>query len=694
MRYVLCLILSCCMTTFMSAQLRNLEIFNEEYPQVGYFRIAEFSIRQHYYGKDSLYEEWRDRMSDMSGIMGKTEYEELLRDNPHEQIYDWFCRFKKDFPEKFVIVHLNGRGRIPNYKIKKFSPGHWLYFEGSDVMDGLPSKSDIRYDKEAWIKVEKPSCFRMDNGSKFRNPDDITLVKRNPDGSFDWNYAEYVRLLEVKGDSIRISRGMFGSEPKAFKAGETYAAPHVMGGPWEKTSNMVWYYNLSTECPVDRNGKTCADILIDEYSSNFAEGGRWSMFDGVQFDVMTAVPTTGYHEKRKALGQRADVNMDGIQDDGMIDGVQTFGIGSFDFLKRLREAVGPDKLIMADGREAGCQKNGAGILNGVEMEGVPEQRPFGYVTWSTTYNMLEIWKGLSAFPAFNYSAFRYNSPDRLSEKELLQYCRLAFAQSVFTDSFLLCSSSTTESGIPEFGKVFHDESGNPLPVGWLGKPLGQPEHFADRYPDLLSGGSGSGFPEKLLTSDKGLFRFDTSGFNAEFKIKGKTVRISPVSKEKPEFGFTINNVPYSENGVYVEITLRSCGLSGKYPSGYNREMAVYAKGAEERYMKMLATLTDEPFKYRFYFSDSYDFMTDKKLTFDRDDDGMIDLVFVVRDTDRPLEISDISIKDAPEVIAREFEHGSVMANLSGNDFEWKEKNVTVPSKDAVFLIGNGGQNER
>ena len=111
-------------------------------------------------------------------------------------------------------------------------------------------------------------------------------------------------------------------------------------------------------------------------------------------------------------------------------------------------------------------------------------------------------------------------------------------------------------------------------------------------------------------------------------------------------------------------------------------------------MKMLATLTDEPFKYRFYFSDSYDFMTDKKLTFDRDDDGMIDLIFVVRDTDRPLEISDISIKDAPEVIAREFEHGSVMANLSGNDFEWKEKNVTVPSKDAVFLIGNGGQNER
>ena len=105
-------------------------------------------------------------MSDLSGIMGKTEYEELLRGNPYEQIYDWFCKFKRDYPEKFVMVHLNGRGRIPNYRLEKFSPGHWLYFEGSDVLDNLPSEAEPKYEKETWIRVKNPSCFRMDNGKK------------------------------------------------------------------------------------------------------------------------------------------------------------------------------------------------------------------------------------------------------------------------------------------------------------------------------------------------------------------------------------------------------------------------------------------------------------------------------------------------------------------------------------------------
>ena len=68
---------------------------------------------------------------------------------------------------------------------------------------------------------------------------------------------------------------MFHSEGRAFEAGKTYAAPHVMGGPWEKTYNMVWYYNLSTVCPRDAQGKSCADVLLEELSANFAEGGRW-----------------------------------------------------------------------------------------------------------------------------------------------------------------------------------------------------------------------------------------------------------------------------------------------------------------------------------------------------------------------------------------------------------------------------------
>src|SRR5690606_27531304 len=115
-----------------------------------------------------------------------------------------------------VIVHLNGRGRIPNYRIQKFSPGHWLYFEGSDVKTDLPSRDNAGYEKEVWIEVADPDRFRVDNGSKMNTKDDITLVRRNKDGSLDWEHAEYVRLLEKDGNSIKIQRAMFGSKPIKF----------------------------------------------------------------------------------------------------------------------------------------------------------------------------------------------------------------------------------------------------------------------------------------------------------------------------------------------------------------------------------------------------------------------------------------------------------------------------------------------
>lgn len=162
-------------------------------------------------------------MAELSGIMGKTEYEELLRDNPHEQIYTWFKRFKEEYPEKFVVVHMNGRGRIPNYRLEKFSPGHWLYFEGSDVQTSLPAATESKYRKEVWIEVDDPSHFRMDNGMHFNRPDDITLVRKKADGTFDWEHAEYVRLIEIRGNQLLIQRAMFHSEGRAFEAGKTYA---------------------------------------------------------------------------------------------------------------------------------------------------------------------------------------------------------------------------------------------------------------------------------------------------------------------------------------------------------------------------------------------------------------------------------------------------------------------------------------
>lgn len=644
------------------AQIQELEIIKEEYPRAGYFRVAEFAIRSQYQHESNGYKKWRDRFSDLSGIMGKTEYEELLRNNPYDLIWSWFRKYKKDFPDKFVIVHLNGRGRIPNYRIEEFSAGHWLYFEGADVLDDLPAGDNYDYSNEVWVRVSDPSHFRMDNGMKFKTPDDISLVQRKADGSFDWEKAEYVRLMDIQGDRIKIKRGMFGSEPLEFKAGQVYAAPHVMGGPWGQTANMVWYYNLSTECPKDEKGRTCADVLVEELSSNFKKGGRWDIFDGVQFDVMTSVPTTGYHERRRALGQRADVNMDGRQDDGIINGVQTFGLGSYNYLTRLREAIGPDKFIMADGREEGCQKSGNCMLNGVEMEGLPEQRPFGYINWSSTYNILNHWQNLTAEPSLNYIALRYNNPDRLSREELFQYYRLAFAQSMFTNSPMIVSSWTSLQGIPDLNELFGMEK-TERPVGWLGKPAGEVEYPAfdpiEEYEHKLAERK-----SEVEKSDDGVWT------------------VSPVQGQKT-MSFAMEALPYEKEQLCLEFKMRSAGKSENYPEGYNRAFTIVMNGNTTRYMKMLGVLTSEWNTYRFYISNTYDYMTDKELVYNPKGEKKVFLYFDITDTDLPVEVKDIRISTAPEIVTREFEKGKVYANLSSEPYTID--GYTIPSKDALFI---------
>lgn len=666
--------------------LKGLEIFSENYPRAGYFRVAEFTIRQNYKDQPDKYKEWRDRFSDLSGILGKTEHEELIRNNPHEQIWNWFNRYKKDFPNKFVIVHMNGRGRIPNYRLDKFSAGHWLYFEGADVQTDLPGRGG-NFEKDVWIKVANPDKFQLDNGARRRSKDDITLVRKNKDGSFDWEHAEYVRLLEKDGDRIKIRRAMFGSKPLEFSKDNTYAAPKVMEGPWGETQNMVWYYNLSTHCPKDKNGKTCADILLEELAGNFKKGGRWQHFDGVQFDVMMGEPIMGAHASRRALGQWPDVNMDGVEDKGIVDGLQSYGIGVFDFVSRLRKAVGPDKIIAADGRNVASQQVGNKAFNGAEMEGFPSQEPRGFVHWSTPINLLDFWRGVTGEPYFNYAAFRYDGPHHIDKKDLLAHYRLAFAGTAFTDSFILANSWTTRDGIPDIHEVF-GLSKTEKPTGWLGKPIGEGVHLAGTEPysgsDLL-GGRGKPVQASILDTGSNAPYLSVAKNTIARLNSGGALELEPVgSADGLRFG--IKNIPFEQEQVYIELTMRSGKIDQRYPEGYLRSASFILNGIRRpKETVNMVKMNGDWFTYRIYFGNAFDTKTKEPIVYNRKGEKVVDLEIVVHDALGTVEISEVAVNNAPEIVYRDFEHGTVVANLSAQDFVWKDRNLTIPAKDALFV---------
>jgi hypothetical protein len=65
--------------------------------------------------------------------------------------------------------------------------------------------------------------------------------------------------------------------------------------------------------------------------------------------------------------RRGDLNGDGLGDDGLFDGMDTYGQGLFEFYDRMGKRLGKDRLVLAD---SNVTKLGPfDSLNGMEIEG-------------------------------------------------------------------------------------------------------------------------------------------------------------------------------------------------------------------------------------------------------------------------------------------------------------------------------------
>ena len=158
------------------------------------------------------------------------------------------------------------------------------------------------------------------------------------------------------------------------------------------------------------------------------------------------------------------------------------------------------------------------------------------------------------------------------------------------------------------------------------------------------------------------------------------------SAERENIEFRLFDVPYHDKQAYIEITLRSVQENPNYPDGYNRMLQVLSVGNEQRYKIMLLPVTNNWNTYRIYFCDTYDLMLDMPIEFCREGHDKLELLFRITDVIDPVEIASITVQNAPEVIYREFEKGHVIANLSADSYYYEPLGVTVPSKDALFLL--------
>jgi hypothetical protein len=473
-------------------------LLGADYPRVFFFRAAEGAARR----PQTTFEAWEAEFSRLMGIMGKCLDEEVLGTEARNP--DFFTRFKQRHPHQAVLLHFNGNARDPRYHAGHYHPGHWIYRRATRILTDVPAESGL-----TTIQVEDARDFRTETGRYRTSNDDIALFGIAADGKHDWDHCEQVQLVSVDTatNTIVVRRGCYGTKPLTFPAGRSRAAAHAVEGPWGKNNHLMWYYNYATHCPQDAQGRTCSDLLVEDLTAWFGPGGKLAAFDGLEFDVM-------FHQTH------GDTDGDGEVDDGVVCGMNRYGIGVIEFAGKLRERMGNDFLILADGAlgPGGVRSQRAwGLMNGIESEGWPNLNDWDFDDWSGGLNRHRFWQANAHPPAFSYINHKWIQPVPGSPGETttpdVPYSRhrLAFAAAQFTDA-MLCysfppprdtdddlrewdrhrasmprSQSHSQTGRGQLGIWDEFRAGVENRLGWLGRPEGPAIHLAAATPNLLAG---------------------------------------------------------------------------------------------------------------------------------------------------------------------------------------------------------------
>lgn len=541
-----------------AAPASDLMLLGPDYPCVFFFRACESGPSR----KGMTYEQWEGDFGRLMGIMGKCLDEEVAGRGAHNP--EWFSRFKHDNPRQMVLLHFNGNARDPRFETEHYFPGHWIYRAATMIVADVPAAVG-----ESVIRVEDAGDFRTEAGRYLNANDDIALVGIISDGTHDWSHCEQVQLVSVDrtAKTLRVKRGCYGTHPLAFKAGQARAAAHEVEGPWGKTNHFLWFYNFSSLCPKDAEGKTCADRLVDDVVGWFGKGGRLAAFDGLEFDVM-------FNDTH------GDTDGDGVEDDGILGGLNRYGIGMTDFARQLRERLGPGRIIQGDGAlgPGGVHSQRAfGLLNGIESEGFPNLNDWAFDDWSGGLNRHAFWRA-NAYPsAFSYINHKWVAPvpgkpgeHRDAEVPFARH-RLAFAAAQFTDAMICYSTQPPRESKDRMGIWDEFVCGTENRLGWLGKPLGPTVRLAADASDRLGTPMGDALASRIF-----------GAVSARATEAGVTVSATDPSAK--ELSFSIQGVPVSGADLTVFATL--CGEPRKgYPANMGRYAELEVSGGAQTLMK-------------------------------------------------------------------------------------------------------------
>ncbi len=594
------------------------------------------------------YTEWEPIFAQFGGIVGKALQEERS-DNVGPQTVDYFTRYKTKYPNKLVLLHLNGRARLPRFETQGWSAGWWLYRAGSVLTSAVNAEDTV-------LKVASTNPFRLRADAYGSIGDDIVIAPKGAGGKPDFTAAEQVRLSAINTTSktLTVVRGKYGTTARSFPNG-AYLAPHEYAGPWSAVDDRVWLYNLSTLCPPDPSGKRLVDVLIAQIGSWFAPGAVLAAFDGLELDVFQF-----RMEQRNGI----DADCDGNVDLAVQNGVDTYLQGQIQLTAGIRQALGAERYLLTDSG-VGQQPDIASV-NGIEVEGFPTLDDYGITLWSQALMTLELWRRRGVTPRLSYPLYKYSAPNDYPVS--FNRFRLMLAAALATNSAVAWYNDVGGVNGQPNDIVVWDElvAGTARIPGWLGAVRGETIHLAERRPDTLAG-AGVSWPNSFVST--------FVGPGVTFAVQSPRNPVLVVSRRQAasELSFTIPDLALSGPDVVFSLDLLAAKLAA-YPATVGRKCRITVDGSGGELTQTLTVPTT-------WFH--------AVLGYHGLGPGPIRVTFTV-DGDAPLKLRGLRMFAAPDAITREFAKGAVFANPSGNDFTFDVATL-FPGRSFTRIAGSVDQ---
>ena len=463
----------CRFSGFAAADLSDYEVFTDGFPRTIFFRSGDIV-------------DWYEKgiFDHHMGMFDADTRKYVGEETPFRQ--DWIdimSDFKKRNPRKLSLIHLNGEARgVYRKEGHRYFPGHWTFYPGESLKQDLSAKDKV-------VRVDDPGLFSSRTYRK-REQGDLTvellppviIVPLHSDGSKNWAESEYaeIRGIDEANKTLTLDRGAYFSKARKFSADEAYIAP-IHCEYWG--DGTMWTLNLSAVCPLDPQGRTAADIWVQEIKEWCSPGGLAEHVDGIGFDVIFF----------KAKFGPWDIDADGVSDGGVDSMGYDFNTaGQFVALKKLREAFGPEFILTSDSWDDKMQR-AVGIFNGMENEGLCMYND-GWRKIAQTINAQRYWaeQGNAKYN-YSYITAKLRHPYDMKISDQLYRMGLGTACALGV-SYTEARNPKRSDDLPMIPEMHR---GSAMEPNWLGQPVGEMVMLPKIAPDILHG-KGSPFSKDIV----------------------------------------------------------------------------------------------------------------------------------------------------------------------------------------------------